>query len=179
MIALTTKEQVQTAMADYEAWYDALSEEKQELVDEIHDRTSFIIDEEEYDAFMQCLEDDYGLTTSEQFQDAFQGEWEGQGEHLLTQFAEQFCEDVYYSELESLPLAFRNAIDYEAVWYQSLQYDMFAMEFRGNTYFFWNQFWFSKVGILPHFGGVAFFRGSFFCAPIFTLIARMRYEFHS
>lgn len=140
MIALTTKEQVQTAMADYEAWYDALSEEKQELVDEIHDRTSFIIDEEEYDAFMQCLEDDYGLTTSEQFQDAFQGEWEGQGEHLLTQFAEQFCEDVYYSELENLPTVFRSAIDFESVWYQSLQYDIFAMEFRGNTYFFWNQF---------------------------------------
>tara|TARA_R100000329_G_C7545422_1_gene192644 strand:- start:89 stop:508 length:420 start_codon:yes stop_codon:yes gene_type:complete len=139
MIALYTKEQVQTAMAEYEAWYDSLSEEKQELVDEIHDRTSFITDEEEYDAFMQCL-DEYGITTSEQFQDAFQGEWEGQGEHLLTQFAEQFCDDIYGSELEELPSIFRCAIDFESVWYQSLQWDMFTLEFRGNTYFFWNNF---------------------------------------
>ena len=139
MIALMTKEDVQQAQAEYQEWYDNLQTEEQELVDEIHDRTSYIIDEEEYDAFMQCL-DEYGITTSEQFQDAFQGEYEGQGDHIRTQFAEQFCDDIYGSELEELPSIFRCAIDFESVWHQSLQWDMFTLEFRGNTYFFWNNF---------------------------------------
>ena len=125
------------AREDFAKWYDNKPEEIQELIDEISDRTSFIIDEDEYDEFIEVLAD-YGITTAQQFEDAFYGEWEGYGEHIYTQFAEQFCDDCGYTS--NLPDIFVNAIDYELVYYQTLQYDFMDVDFRGNRYFFCNSF---------------------------------------
>ena len=35
-----------------------------------------------------------------------------------------------------MPSFLQNAIDYELVWYQSMRYDYYDLEFKGNTYFF-------------------------------------------
>ena len=122
---------------DFAAWYDAKTEEQMELIDEISDRTYYIIDEEEYDAFIEEL-NDYGITTAEQFSDAFRGEYEGTGDSVSTKFTEEYCDDCGLNG--NVPELFQNAIDYELVWYQSFQYEFNTVEFKGNTYFFYNHF---------------------------------------
>ena len=130
----TTAADAQARMTAYEQWYDSKDADTQELIDEIHESTSFIIDEDEYDSFISLLNADLNITTATQFCDAFSGEHEFTGEHITTKFAEGFCDDVYPSD--DLPLIYRSAIDYQLVWYQSLRYDFYDLEFKGNTYFF-------------------------------------------
>lgn len=117
----------------FERWYDSKDADTQELIDEISDRTHFIIEEHEYDAFINELKDE-GITTASEFEDRFYGEWESVGDHVTSNFSEQLMEDVYPSH--DLPDIYRYAIDFEMVWYQSLRYDFYDMEFKGNTYFF-------------------------------------------
>ena len=128
-----TASDAQAVMTAYEQWYDSKDADTQELIDEIHDRTNFIIDEDEYDAFIDELKDE-GITTASEFEDRFYGEWESVGDHVTSNFSEQLMEDVYPSH--DLPDIYRYAIDFELVWYQSLRYDFYDMEFKGNTYFF-------------------------------------------
>ena len=128
-----TASDAQAVMTAYEQWYDSKDADTQELIDEIHDRTNFIIDEDEYDAFIDELADG-GITTASDFEDAFYGEWEGVGDHVTTKFTEEFCDQVYPTD--DLPFIYRSAIDFEMVWYQSLRYDFNDFEFKGNTYFF-------------------------------------------
>ena len=118
----------------FERWYDSKDADTQALIDEIAESTSFIIDEAEYDAFINMLDIDLSITTAEQFCDAFSGEWEGVGDHITTKYTEDWCEDVYPTD--GMPDIYRHAIDFEQVWYQSLRYDYYDMEFKGNTYFF-------------------------------------------
>ena len=129
----TTAADAQARMTTYEQWYDSKDADTQELIDEIHDRTNFIIDEAEYDAFIDAL-DDEGITTAEQFEDRFYGEWDGVGDHITSKFTEDWCEEVYPTD--DLCDLYRHAIDFELVWYQSLRYDFYDLEFKGNTYFF-------------------------------------------
>jgi len=130
----TTAADAQARMTAYEQWYDSKDADTQELIDEIHESTSYIIDEDEYDAFISMLDADLNITTAEQFCDAFVSEYEFTGEHITTKFTEDVCDDIYPSD--DLPEIYRNAIDYELVWYQSLRYDFYDLEFKGNTYFF-------------------------------------------
>ena len=120
----------------FERWYDSKDADTQELIDEISARTYFIIDEAEYDAFIDMLASDMSITTAEQFEDAFSGEHEGVGDHVTSAFTEQLIDDCYSHEIESMPSFLQNAIDYELVWYQSMRYDYYDLEFKGNTYFF-------------------------------------------
>lgn len=129
-----TASDAQAVMTAYEQWYDSKDADTQELIDEIHDRTNFIIDEAEYDAFINELKDE-GITTAEEFSDRFYGEYEGVGDHVTTKFTEEFSEDVYPTD--DMPDIYRCAIDFELVWYQSLRYDFYDMEFKGNTYIFY------------------------------------------
>ena len=117
--------------AAFEAWYDAKSEGMQLLIDEISDRTHYIIDEDEYDAFIEELSD-YGITTADEFEDAFEGEWEGTGERVTSEFAEDLMESCGYS-IE--PEFIRNCIDWERVWHSALKFDYNTIDFCGNTYF--------------------------------------------
>ena len=125
-----------SAQARYELWYDSKDADTQALIDEIHESTSYIIDEDEYDAFINMLDADLGITTAEQFCDAFSNEWPGVGDHVTSKFTEDLIEDCYSHEIESMPSFLQNAIDYELVWYQSMRYDYYDLEFKGNTYFF-------------------------------------------
>ena len=122
------------AQADYETWYDAKSEEMQALIDEISDRTSYITEEDEYDAFIEELAN-YGINDASQFEDAFNVEVEGYGERVTAEFAEDLMEQCGY-KIE--PEFIYNCIDWELVWRTALQYDYQEMEFKGNTYFFRN-----------------------------------------
>ena len=125
-----------SAQARYELWYDSKDADTQALIDEIHESTSYIVDEDEYDAFISMLDADLGITTAEQFCDAFSGEWMGVGDSITSEFTEQLIDDCYSHEIESMPSFLQNAIDYELVWYQSMRYDYYDLEFKGNTYFF-------------------------------------------
>ena len=124
------------AREDFATWYDAKSEDEQQLIDEISDRTSFIIDEDEYDEFIDEL-NGYGITTASQFEDAFNSEWEGTGERIYALFSEDFVDSIGYT-IE--PEFISNCIDYELVWYSELRYDYNALQFKGNTYFLSNHF---------------------------------------
>ena len=122
------------AQADYETWYDAKSEDTQALIDEISDNTSNITEEEEYDAFIEELAN-YGINDAEQFEEAFSGEWEGYGERVTSEFAEDLIDACGYT-IE--PSFIANCIDWQLVWYGSLRFDYQEIEFKGNTYFFRN-----------------------------------------
>ena len=115
-------------------WYDSKSEEYQLLIDEISDRTSYIIDEDEYDAFIEELAN-YGINDSSQFEDAFEREVEGYSERVFADFAEELIESCGYT-IE--PEFIANCIDWERVWYSELRHDYQTIEFKGNTYFFRN-----------------------------------------
>ena len=62
------------AREDFASWYDSKTEDMQALIDEISDRTYFIIDEDEYDAFISEL-GDYGITDASSFECSLG--WEG------------------------------------------------------------------------------------------------------
>ena len=122
------------AQADYEVWYDAKSEETQALIDEISDSTSYIIDEEDYDAFIEELAN-YGINDAEQFEEAFEREVEGYGERVTSEFAEELIDACGYT-IE--PDFIANCIDWQLVWHGSLRFDYQTIELRGYTYFFRN-----------------------------------------
>ena len=132
-------EEFMKASLDYAAWYDAKSEDMQALIDEISDRTSFIIDEDEYDAFIEEL-DSYGITDATTFEDAFYGEHEGIGERVTTEFTEQLIDDCGYLNSSDIPEFIKPHIDYSSMWYSEIRYDFKDVEFNGNTYFFHNNY---------------------------------------
>ena len=115
----------------FENWYDSKSEDMQLLIDEISERTYYIIDEDEYDQFIEELAN-YGICDAESFEDAFTQEVEGYGERVYAEFSEQLVEDFGYS---IQPEFIANCIDWELVWHSTLRYDYNAVEFKGNTYF--------------------------------------------
>jgi hypothetical protein len=122
------------AQEDFATWYDSKSEEYQLLIDEISDRTHYIIDEDEYDSFIEELAN-YGINDAEQFEDAFEREVEGYGERVFAEFSEELYESMAY---ETVPAFLVGCIDWELVWRSALRYDYQTVEFKGNTYFFRN-----------------------------------------
>ena len=118
----------------FETWYDSKSEETQALIDEISDRTSYIIEEDEYDAFIEELAN-YGINDASHFEYTFNGEVEGYGERVTSEFAEELVDSCGYN-IE--PEFIRNCIDWQLVWYSALRFDYQTVEFKGNTYFFRN-----------------------------------------
>jgi len=127
----TVSEEFMQARADFADWYDSKSEDMQEFIDEISDRTSFIIDEDEYDKFIEELAD-YGIETASQFEDAFFGEFEGVNQE--EKFAEEFIDEMGYRD--NLPGFIVNHLDYKMIWECELMHDFYVIEFRGNSYFF-------------------------------------------
>ena len=79
----------------------------------------------------------YGIETASQFEDAFNGEWEGTGDRITSLFAEDLIDGCGYT-IE--PEFIANCIDWELVWYSALRYDYNVIEFKGNSYFFSNHY---------------------------------------
>ena len=123
-----------TPVGAFETWYDNKTEEGQEFIDIISDSTSYITEEHQYDDFITELAS-YGIETAEQFENAFEGEAEGYGERVTSEFAEELIDACGYT-IE--PAFIANCIDWSLVWYGSLRFDYQTVEFNGYTYFFRN-----------------------------------------
>ena len=80
--------------------------------------------------FKEELED-YGLTSLEQFEEAYCGCYRDE-----STFCEDFMSDIYSSEIDALPVWLQTAIDWELVWHQSLRHDYFTVYFDSEYYFF-------------------------------------------
>ena len=129
----TDMELIMQAQSDFEAWYDAKYEETQSLIDEIAERTCYIIDEDEYDAFIELLAAE-GITEASLFEDAFSNEFEGVNQEAT--FCEELIDELGYRD--NLPGFIGNHLDYKMIWECELRHDFFVIEFRGNSYFFHN-----------------------------------------
>ena len=117
----------------FEQWYDSKDAATQELIDAISDRTYFIIEEQDYDRFIDLLKDE-GIESASDFEDRFEVELEGYGDRPLAEYAEQLIADCGY--LSSIPDLLRNHIDWESVWNSDLRYDYSEVQFQENTYLF-------------------------------------------
>ena len=115
----------------YEVWYDGKDEDKQELIDSISHMTYHIIDEEEYDEFIELL-DDEGMTSADDFTDRFEGEFDTDTE--LYEWVEQMIDDSMY--LKDVPDFIKNHINYEDIWNCELRYDYTNIQFNDRVYLF-------------------------------------------
>jgi hypothetical protein len=124
-----------TARDAFAAWYDSKDADTQELIDAISDRTYFIIEEQDYDRFIDLLKDE-GIESAMDFEDKFEAEIEGYGDSQLADYAQQLIEDCY--GLNETPAFIANHIDWEAVWNCELRFDYSEWQFQENTYLFRN-----------------------------------------
>ena len=118
---------------DFGIWYDGKSEDEQELIDVISDRTSHIIEESEYDEFIEEL-DSEGITSATEFEDRFEAEFVFDSE--LLDWVESLIKDCGY--LNDVPAFISSHINYEAMWQCEMRYDYNTIEFNGKTYLFRN-----------------------------------------
>ena len=124
-----------SAREAFAAWYDRKDAATQELIDSISDRTYFIIEEQDYDRFIDLLKDE-GIESASDFEDRFEVELEGYGDSQLADYAEQLVTDCY--EMQGAPTFVLNHIDWEAVWNCELRFDYSEWQFQENTYLFRN-----------------------------------------
>ena len=132
----TLSPQFVAARDAFAAWYDALSSDKQELVDSIADRTYYITEEHEYEAFIQMLDVEYGITTAIDFEDKFEAEFDGYGDGQLAEYASNMVDECGY--LDRVPDFLKNHIDWQMVWDCELRFDYSEIVFHENTYLFRN-----------------------------------------
>ena len=133
MIEETVSPEFIKAREDFATWYDSKDEDTQELIDEIADRTYYIIEENEYDEFISEL-DSEGITTASEFEDRFEVEVESESD--LYDWCESMMDDCGY--LREVPSFISNHIDYKAIWDCELRFDYSTIEFNGKTYLFHN-----------------------------------------
>ena len=119
----------------FAAWYDSKDADTQELIDAISDRTYFIIEEQDYDRFIDLLKDE-GIESAMDFEDKFEAELEGYGDNQIADWCEQMLDDCGY--LTDLPTFIRNNIDFTGVWESDLSFDYSEWQFQENTYLFRN-----------------------------------------
>lgn len=84
----------------------------------------------EIDKFLTELSG-YGITTVEQFDDAYSGCYRD-----VATFSEDLLCDIYPVEIEALPTWLQFAIDWDLVWHQTLRHDYFEVYFNSEYYFF-------------------------------------------
>ena len=73
----------------------------------------------------------YGIESEEQLDDAYSGCYRDEAT-----FCEDLLCDVYSEAIDAMPVFLQTAIDWELVWYQSMQYDYFAIYHDAEYYFF-------------------------------------------
>ena len=134
---------VQTTGEYYEVngrdWYeDVLTEEGRELYDMIEDRCPEFskLDAEQCQEFMQLL-DDIGITTAEQFEDAYY--YQTDSWNAERDFAQYYAEEIACLDVTNdAGMGSFLVIDWQATWDCNLRYDFNTIEFDGETYFFHN-----------------------------------------
>ena len=78
----------------------------------------------------------YGITTEEQFDDAYSGCYRDEAT-----FCEDLMSDCYSQTIDELPVWLQNAIDWEMVWHTALRFDYFTVEINSyEKYFFSSNF---------------------------------------
>jgi len=82
------------------------------------------------DIIIQELEG-YGIDNEEKLDDAYSGCYRDE-----STFCEDLLSDVYAEQIEAMPVFLQTAIDWELVWYQTMQYDYFAIYHDSEYYFF-------------------------------------------
>ena len=118
-------------------WYDNLTEQDQELYDMIEDRCPEFtkLDAEQCQEFMDELSD-IGITTAEQFEDAYFIQFSyAHDESHFGEFVEYCVTEIDCKELPEFLV-----IDWQASWYRNYQHDFSTIEFDGEVYFFFNHF---------------------------------------
>ena len=73
----------------------------------------------------------YGIETEEQIDDAYSGCYPSEAS-----FCEDLLSDCYSEVIDAMPIFLQTAIDWEMVWYQSMQHDYTSIYFDGDYYFF-------------------------------------------
>jgi hypothetical protein len=119
------------------AWYDNLTEQDQELYDMIEDRCPEFtkLNGELCREFMDELSE-YGITTAEQFEDAFFTSFSyAHDESHFGEFVEYIVTEINCQELPEFLV-----IDWQQSWYANYRHDFFTIEFDGEVYFFHNSF---------------------------------------
>ena len=109
------------------------AEETMQAEQDMQQRVSELFDinnDTKVDSFIKELEG-YGIETEEQLDDAYAGSYPSEAT-----FCEDMLCDVYSEGIDALPILLQTAIDWEAVWYQSMQHDYFALYNDGYYYFF-------------------------------------------
>ena len=124
-----------TALAS--TWLDTLTEQDQELYDMIEDRCPEFetLDGEQCREFMDLLAD-YGITTAQQFEDAYFYQL-GYAHDLshYREFLEYLVIDLNGQELPKFLV-----IDWQSSWERNYCHDFFDIEFDGQVYFFFKNF---------------------------------------
>ncbi len=114
------------ARNDFQNWYESHSEDIQNLIDEIADRTTFILEEDVYDAFVIELAK-HGIDDTSDFIDSFHKESEGIGDEVKAEFAKWFLDECGFEVAPGF-----NGLK---VWNENLLKDFMAIELIGNSYF--------------------------------------------
>lgn len=120
----------------FEVWYDNLNEDKQLLVDMINERIHEGFDEDDYEKFIELLDNDLGITEAHQLEDAlwyqcvtYSGEEAEFAEHIET---EVNCTEI--------PSHLEGCIDYQLLWDTYYRFDFSSISYKDYTYFFHNYF---------------------------------------
>ena len=121
-------------------WYDSLTDQDRELYDMIEDRCPEFtkLDAEQCQEFMDELSD-LGITTAEQFQDAYY--YQTDSWNAERDFAQWYAEEIACLDVTNdAGMGSFLVIDWQATWDCNLKYDFSTIEFDGETYFFHNNF---------------------------------------
>jgi len=107
----------------------------EETITDMQQRVSELFDIDsvsKVDTIIKELEG-YGIESEENLDDAYSGCYRDES---------TFCEDLLcesYSEaIDAMPVFLQTAIDWEMVWYQSMQHDYFAI-YHDSEYYFFNR----------------------------------------
>ena len=121
-------------------WYDSLTDQDQELYDKIEDMCPEFtkLDAEECQEFMDLLSD-YGITTAQQFEDAYY--YQTDSWNAEREFAQHYAEEIACLDVTNdAGMGSFLVIDWQATWDCNLRHDFSTIEFDGDTYFFSNHF---------------------------------------
>ena len=81
------------------------------------------------------LLDEIGITSAEEFMDRSYGSYQGE----MCQSAEAVFTEQYIDDIGGTPTESWIVIDYQRTWDHNLRFDFNTVEYKGATYFFFNQ----------------------------------------
>ena len=114
--------------------YDNLDQDKKDLYDSVDNKLGSKWTHEEIIEFIEEL-DDIGITTSSEFEDAYEYTHDSYSSYAEKEFAEYFCLEVLNAQIPDIVLY---AVDWQHVWDHDLRYDFNAIETANGTFFFRN-----------------------------------------